>query len=682
MQQAKAQTVIYIDSSVSVSGNGRNWVKAFKTLSEGLFKANADTGIYVIKVAKGTYFPSTNAGVESAIRDSSFRIVRNGIQISGGFPNGGGAKNILLYPTILSGDIGIKGSNADNSYHVLTIVASVSQPAIDSNTIVDGCLLKDGNANGTLSFIFNGENIPRGNGGGVYNFCYGNSLSNEPFFTPVFNKCTFNDNSASLKGGGMCNEGDSIGVIWYGNPIHIEHGSQPVLNNCSFNNNQSGVKGGAIYDGIGNNERSSQFNNCSFNNNFSKTGGALYANGSGPYGESLHVISDCSFNNNYATNGGGAICNDGSADGGVFATINNCSFYNNYADTGGAIYNFAPTESFAGINSKIQGCLFSNNKAKNGGAVCTFAAAEASQYFSCIFTDNNASTGNGGAMLLMYKGYGSGDSFGKSDLFDCLFVNNSSGNNGGAISGAATASLSYKAFLRNTTFYNNRAANFGSTIFGSSYLDNCIVWENTNYNVGNSALNINTNGVINLRSTLLQGTVASGVSLDAVSLSLLNIYPLFVDTINLKGTDQKWATKDDGLELKKKGVAFNKGVNSYLGGFSYIDITGSSRIQCDTVDLGAYEIKCHAFLNVLMYDPKSLQNKILLYPNPARKFITVQGINTFKTLTIFDMTGKRIWEQKIVSSVTTVDIEKLKNGIYLLRFEDEENINTLKLIKQ
>ncbi len=57
---------------------------------------------------------------------------------------GGGAKNLVANPTILSGDIGTVNSNTDNSYHVL-VIAGLTNSA--DSVVLDGLTIMNGNAN-------------------------------------------------------------------------------------------------------------------------------------------------------------------------------------------------------------------------------------------------------------------------------------------------------------------------------------------------------------------------------------------------------------------------------------------------------------------------------------------------------------------------------------------------------
>ena len=69
--------------------------------------------------------------------------------------------------------------------------------------------------------------------------------------------------------------------------------------------------------------------------------------------------------------------------------------------------------------------------------------------------------------------------------------------------------------------------------------------------------------------------------------------------------------------------------------------------------------------------------KIKVYPNPADNTIT---INTFagNIVTLYDIMGKQVLQQKSISEVLTIDIQNLPKGIYLLRDSD----TVVKVIKK
>ncbi len=128
---------IYVDQSVTEDDQlGYCWNNAFKSLANALHYCNPGDSLLI---AAGTYFP------ESANRDGSF-LFSETITILGGFPSGGSsitARNPVANPTVLSGDIGILGSTADNVFHVVKVNSSSAE------VVLDGIQISGGNANGS-----------------------------------------------------------------------------------------------------------------------------------------------------------------------------------------------------------------------------------------------------------------------------------------------------------------------------------------------------------------------------------------------------------------------------------------------------------------------------------------------------------------------------------------------------
>lgn len=82
----------------------------------------------------------------------------------------------------------------------------------------------------------------------------------------------------------------------------------------------------------------------------------------------------------------------------------------------------------------------------------------------------------------------------------------------------------------------------------------------------------------------------------------------------------------------------------------------------------------------------SSQNAITVYPNPFSSQVTISdnsltGIDA-KMVRIYDITGKLYVAQKITSPKTTIVLNYLPPGIYLLKLETNTSSNVFKLIKE
>jgi len=76
-------------------------------------------------------------------------------------------------------------------------------------------------------------------------------------------------------------------------------------------------------------------------------------------------------------------------------------------------------------------------------------------------------------------------------------------------------------------------------------------------------------------------------------------------------------------------------------------------------------------------DQKHYDNSIFLYPNPSCDYIRFDSKNQldFKNSEVYDLTGRK---QDISVHDTEIDIRRLKNGIYFIRMNDNENRTIVK----
>ena len=317
--------IVYVDSSKTTSGDGSSWANAFTTLAEGLYAAHNCTTLPQIWVAKGTYTPRNGFTTVAVSRDSSFRILRNGIKLYGGFAGGEttlSARNVAVNPTVLSGDIGAVGNPADNCYHVVTVVSSST---MDTSTRIDGFTVSNGNANGNTFRLVAGKTVNQHSGGGLYTGSASPLITNCSFIAnrgnfgaglytngasaPRITACTFTANNCNDDGGGMYN-----------------FSSSPLILNCTFSlNTSSGGSGGGMY----NSYATPVVTNCVFGPHTS----SFY--GSGMYNSySPAAVTNCLFTGNSSQYTGGGMYNFNSA-----ATLSSCTFANNSGVLGRCIYN-------------------------------------------------------------------------------------------------------------------------------------------------------------------------------------------------------------------------------------------------------------------------------------------------------------------------------------------------------
>jgi len=226
MVQTHVAGIIFVDASALGADNGSTWVDAYTDLQDALVAAASGDQIWV---AEGVYKPTTGAN-----RAATFALA-DGVAIYGGFAG----NEAYLYerdwhaqPTVLSGDIGTVGNNADNVYHVVTA------QGVGSTAVLDGFVITGGRATGEDT---------AGLGGGIH-------ISGA---SPTLRALALLGNTAD-QGGGVFSTGGSpvlANVVLSGNAattgggLYNEVGS-PALINATFSEN-SATLGGALYDAGG-----------------------------------------------------------------------------------------------------------------------------------------------------------------------------------------------------------------------------------------------------------------------------------------------------------------------------------------------------------------------------------------------------------------------------------------------
>lgn len=77
-------------------------------------------------------------------------------------------------------------------------------------------------------------------------------------------------------------------------------------------------------------------------------------------------------------------------------------------------------------------------------------------------------------------------------------------------------------------------------------------------------------------------------------------------------------------------------------------------------------------------DEDPLAATITLYPNPANGMVQVDGL--YKTITVFDVTGRQVHVQQRNAQLNNVDLRHLPSGMYTFRIDTGKTIITRKII--
>lgn len=74
--------------------------------------------------------------------------------------------------------------------------------------------------------------------------------------------------------------------------------------------------------------------------------------------------------------------------------------------------------------------------------------------------------------------------------------------------------------------------------------------------------------------------------------------------------------------------------------------------------------------------------QLSLYPNPVAEKFNLEAGETISKIVIYDLTGKKVFEQSIQANVTTISVDHLTKGIYTLQVFGAQKSNTLRFIKE
>ena len=84
---------------------------------------------------------------------------------------------------------------------------------------------------------------------------------------------------------------------------------------------------------------------------------------------------------------------------------------------------------------------------------------------------------------------------------------------------------------------------------------------------------------------------------------------------------------------------------------------------------GIAELSTHELFNV--------------YPNPTKNNITIETYGSFtkSSITIYDITGRKVMEKELLQNKTGIEISRLASGVYYLRLTNDNSVAGSKFIK-
>ncbi|MDT7831221.1 choice-of-anchor Q domain-containing protein [Flavobacteriaceae bacterium S356] len=321
-------SILYVDSNASGANNGSSWTDAYTSLESALARQGC-TGVTEIRVAGGqTHTPSTSRECTGCTTSRDYYFLLNtNITLKGSYTANTSNPEERDYsnPTMLSGDIGIEGDVADNTYHVLVTRNLTAAAEIDGFTITQGNADDTTSATNTIDDV----TVYKSSGGGMYNGSSSPSMSRIIFMankarygagmynrdgSPEINNTIFTGNISSFRGGGMFNTTSSspriINTIFnanealdYGGGMYNTHSNVSIINSTFFNNTLTTTQGqssggGGMYNTS--NSSITLHNTVLYGNGATTQGREDIFNGSG---SSTTNTSSHNFSQNYTSSG-------------------------------------------------------------------------------------------------------------------------------------------------------------------------------------------------------------------------------------------------------------------------------------------------------------------------------------------------------------------------------------------
>lgn len=119
---------------------------------------------------------------------------------------------------------------------------------------------------------------------------------------------------------------------------------------------------------------------------------------------------------------------------------------------------------------------------------------------------------------------------------------------------------------------------------------------------------------------------------------------------------------------------YNAGTNNVVASYTSLYYNGNPFVvQATYIDQGDLVIGIN--------DVMANSNAVTLYPNPAKNHITIESRVNLNKIEILDLTGKFVREIKVSSSLAqTIDITDLNSGVYFVRYSNETETKTQKII--
>lgn len=448
----------------------------------------------------------------------------------------------------------------------------------------------------------------------------------------IVRNCVTASTAATSSGGVVLNAGATINNCYihhnttsgYGAGVTIT-GDACTLSNSKITNNTAtsfgaGVNLYAATSGV-------TVSNCDISSNTSttKSGGGLLAYSTAVTNVDSITISNCTFTSNIATAGsGGAMYLNTKAVNTIH--VSNCTFTSNQSNVSKSSTNGGGAIWIGTGKYNIDACTFTNNvvSVSGGGAILIGSGTAVATISKSIFTGNESTAYYGGALMLTFP----------ATVNNCLFYRNKASNVIYLGSGSGATVVNNSTFASNTNVAGTTP--LGIYISGTSgAFTNCLFYDSgTNPVSGGTGTTISYCG---FQNTVGQAYATANNCINTISSAS------FADAAN---NDYHLSSGSTARDAGTTIAACNP------------DLEGVTRPQGVAYDMGAYELDATTAV------ADKMENSFDCYSDGNN--IIIKGLAYSKNVTVYSVTGARVYSQKVAASSLRV---ALPEGIYIVNVD-------------
>ncbi len=344
--------------------------------------------------------------------------------------------------------------------------------------------------------------------------------------------------------------------------------------------------------------------------------------------------------------------------------IEDCLIIDNESyGSGGGLYVNQASPVFRRCNFRDnEGAMLAGNLYSGGGV--SIKLNSYARYEDCIF-ENNHSHREGGAMAF----------FSPCDMVNCLFSSNSAEVSGGAIHAGATG-MTTSSILNSTLNANESLQGSAvSTLNHTIAITNSILWHADTLNTG-SMIYLNVSVPRNVLSVEYSGILngEQGIERETGAQYTWGVGNIEADPLFETGS----------YELAWNSPCIEAGTPDTTGlELPLTDLMGNPRIVNERIDLGGYEYQAPVIVQSPVYRlADKVQRGMKVYPNPATNKVVIETaeFSSKKRLELINYEGSVVYSSVLTSRCTLIHTGSLPPGFYLVRITGDDISSSRKLI--